>query len=49
MSVADNVTTKVGPAGIQLGLDAWALPVCGLLMGFMAILLILTLQWAKYQ
>jgi hypothetical protein len=50
MSVAENVTMKVGPGEIQLDLAAWAVPVCGLLMCFMAILLVLTcLQWAKYQ
>jgi hypothetical protein len=49
MSAADNLTMEAGPGGIQLDLVAWAVPVCVLLVGHLAILLVLTLQWAKYQ
>ena len=49
MSVADNLTTEAGPGGIQLDLVTWAVPVCVLLVGLVAILLVLTLQCAKYR
>jgi hypothetical protein len=45
MSVADLATE----GGIQLDLVAWALPVCVLLVGLVAILLVLTLQYARYR
>ncbi|KAN0081027.1 hypothetical protein V8E54_004231 [Elaphomyces granulatus] len=48
MSVAD-LATEAGPGSIQLDLVTWALPVCVLLVGLVAILLVLTLQYARYR